>query len=120
MVAIVNTVLVVEDDSAVLMMLGAALKSTGHSTVLIDDAERALEVLPDENPDVILCDLRLPGMNGAEFAAIVKSAPVLADIPVILMSAYDEPKGHAADAFVSKPFDPFDVVQLVEELASNK
>jgi CheY-like chemotaxis protein len=57
-------------------------------------------------------------MNGSEFAGLLKSAPPLADTPVILMSAYDEPRKHAAQAFVSKPFDPIDLINLVEELAS--
>jgi CheY-like chemotaxis protein len=58
-------------------------------------------------------------MNGADFTQTIKSSPSLADTPVILMSAYDEPRGHAADVFVSKPFDPIEVVQLVEVLASS-
>jgi two-component system, OmpR family, response regulator MtrA len=110
-----NTVLVVEDDSALLNMLGIALRSTGHSTVLSSDAESALERLPDESPDIILCDVNLPGMNGAEFTKAIKSSQLLADTPVILMSAYDEPKDHGADAFVRKPFDPVEVIQLVDE-----
>jgi CheY-like chemotaxis protein len=110
-----NTVLVVEDDSAVLNILGIALRSTGHSTVLSSDAESALERLPDKSPDIILCDVNLPGMNGAEFTMAIKSSQLLADTPVILMSAYDEPKDHGADAFVRKPFDPVEVIQLVDE-----
>jgi two-component system, OmpR family, response regulator MtrA len=110
-----NTLLVVEDDSALLNMLGIALRSTGHSTVLSSDAESALERLPDESPDIILCDVNLPGMNGAEFTKAIKSSQLVADTPMILMSAYDEPKDHAADAFVRKPFDPGEVIQLVDE-----
>jgi len=114
-----NTVLVVEDDPTVLTMLAFALRSSGYATLLRSDAESALEGLPDEKPNVILCDVNLPGMNGADFTQTIKSSPSLADTPVILMSAYDEPRGHAADVFVSKPFDPIEVVQLVEVLASS-
>jgi len=114
-----NTVLVIEDDPKVLTMLAFALRSSGHATLLCSDAESALEGLPDEKPNVILCDVNLPGMNGADFTQTLKSSPSLADTPVILMSAYDEPRGHAADVFVSKPFDPIEVVQLVEVLASS-
>ncbi|TMF08762.1 MAG: response regulator [Chloroflexi bacterium] len=115
-----NTVLVVEDDPSLLMMLSVTLRSSGHTVVLSSDAELALETLPEESPDVILCDVNLPGMKGTEFTEIVKAAPHLADTPVVLMSAYDEPRNHAADAFVSKPFDPIEVTELVEELASRK
>jgi len=58
-------------------------------------------------------------VNGAELTQLLKSAPLLADTPVILMIDDDEPRGHAADVFVSKPFDPIEVVQLVEVLASS-
>ena len=112
-----NTVLVLEDDPSLLMMLSVTLRSSGHEVVLSSDAELALETLPEESPDVILCDVNLPGMKGTEFTEIVKSTPLLADTPVVLMSAYDEPREHAADAFVSKPFDPIEVTELVEELA---
>ena len=91
-----NTVLVIEDDPKVLTMLAFALRSSGHATLLYSDAESALEGLPDEKPNVILCDVNLPGMNGADFTQTLKSSPSLADTPVILMSAYDEPRRHAA------------------------
>jgi CheY-like chemotaxis protein len=116
-----NTVVVVEDDSAIITMLTIALGFTGDSTVLsVKDAESALDRLSNEKPEVILCDVKLPGMSGAEFTDIVKSAPALSSTPVILMSAHGEPEHHAADAFVSKPFDPYELAQLVEELAATK
>ncbi len=115
-----NTVLVLEDDPSLLMMLSVTLRSSGHEVVLSSDAELALETLPEESPDVILCDVNLAGMKGTEFTEIVKSTPHLADTPVVLMSAYDEPESHAADVFVSKPLDPIEVTELVEELASRQ
>ena len=76
-----NTVLVLEDDPSLLMMLSVTLRSSGHEVVLSSDAELALETLPEESPDVILCDVNLPGMKGTEFTEIVKSTPHLADTP---------------------------------------
>ena len=78
-----NTVLVVEDDPSLLMMLSVTLRSSGHEVVLSSDAELALETLPEESPDVILCDVNLPGMKGTEFTEIVKSTPHLTDTPVV-------------------------------------
>src|SRR5439155_23396351 len=101
-----NTVMVVEDDPSLLMMLSVTLRSSGHPVVLSSDAELALETLPEESPDDILCDVNLPGMKATEFTAVVKAAPHLADPPGVLVSAYDEPRTRAADACGSKPFDP--------------
>jgi len=88
---------VVEDDPTLLSMLAFALRASGHTPLLKSDAVTTLEELPDEAPDVILCDVHLPGMNGAEITQLLRSAPLLAD---------------------TKPFGPMEVVELVEELAS--
>jgi len=110
------TVFVVEDDAATRHMLGSVFTTTELKAVLLTSAEDALERLRDEPPDVILCDLNLPGMNGDAFIDAAKSSG-LADTPMILMSAYGEPKQHSADVFLGKPFDPFAVVDLVEEMS---
>ena len=110
------TVLVIEDDPATGRLLESVLQIGGLQPVLITNAEDALERLPDEEPDVILCDLQLPGMDGAAFIEIVKASD-LADTPVVLMSAYGEPEQHSADTFVGKPFDPFEVTHLIETMA---
>jgi CheY-like chemotaxis protein len=55
-------------------------------------------------------------MDGAAFVEVVRSSD-LANTPVILMSAYEEPEQHSAHTFLRKPFDPFEVVQLVEAMA---
>jgi CheY-like chemotaxis protein len=109
-------VLVVEDDAAMRHMLGSVLNISDLEPVLLTSAEEALEWLPDEQPDVILCDLDLPGMNGDAFIEVVRSSD-LAATPIILMSAYQEPKVHRADAFFAKPFDPFEVADLVQEMS---
>jgi len=109
---------VVEDDPTLLSMLAFALRASGHTPLLKSDAVTTLEELPDEAPDVILCDVHLPGMNGAEITQLLRSAPLLADTPVILISDDDEPFEHTADTLVTKPFGPMEVVELVEELAS--
>lgn len=71
-----NTVLVVEDYPTLLSMLAYALRASGHTPLLKSDATTALEELPDEAPDVILCDVHLPGVIGAEFTLLLKSAPL--------------------------------------------
>ena len=112
------TVLVVEDDAATRNLLGSVLRLTDMEPVLLTNAEDALERLPDEHPDVVLCDLSLPGMNGDAFVEKLRSSD-LSGTPVVLMSAYKEPEQHRADAFLTKPFDPFEVAELVERLAED-
>ena len=109
-------VVVIEDDRAVLRLLDSILRSSDMEPVLFTNAEDALERLPDERPEVVVCDLSLPGMNGVAFVEILRTT-ALAGTPVLLMSAYGEPKQHSADIFLGKPFDPLDVSQLVERMA---
>ena len=109
-------VLVVEEDAALGRLLGSLLHTSDLESVVLANAEAALEWLPDKQPTVILCDLDLPGLNGVAFIELVRSGQ-LAHTPVILMSVYDEPKEHSADAFIGKPFDPFEVLQLVEAMS---
>jgi two-component system phosphate regulon response regulator PhoB len=111
-------VLVVEDDPALRRLLGYILETNGLTPVLLGNAEDALERLPDEHPDVIICDVNLPGMQGTEFVEILRSGD-LAATPVVLMSAYGEPEQHSADMYVGKPFEPFELAQLVERLSSS-
>jgi two-component system response regulator GlrR len=109
------TVLVVEDDPAMRRLLASVLQVSAIEPVLLSNAEDALRRLPQDQPNLNLCDLNLPGMNGAAFVEALRSSD-LAKTPVILMSAHAEPAQHSADLFLSKPFDPFDVVGLVEEM----
>jgi two-component system phosphate regulon response regulator PhoB len=112
------TVLVVEDDPAMQRLLASVLQDSAIEPVLLSNAEDALRRLPQDLPNLILCDLNLPGMNGAAFIEALRASD-LAKTPVILMSAHDEPPQHSANLFVSKPFDPFVVVDLVEEMIRN-
>jgi CheY-like chemotaxis protein len=112
------TALVVEDDPATRRLLGSVLHTSGLETVLLGSAEDALERLPDDRPDIIICDLNLPGMNGAAFIEIIRSGE-MAETPVILMSAYGESDHHSADIYLGKPFEPIELAQLVERLSNS-
>jgi len=108
------SILVIDDDEAISSMLGIALRVDGGRTTTKDGAEDALAGLGDDKPDVILCEVDLRGMDGVEFVRRLKADERYASIPVVLMGESKEPKGHQADAFLAKPFDPLDAVDVVE------
>ncbi|MBI2912449.1 MAG: response regulator [Chloroflexi bacterium] len=97
--------MVVEDEPAILRMVTFALRSLGYQAHAAPDAETALELLDSVRPDVIVADVRLPGMDGVELTRRVKSNGDLSSTPVVLMSAYGEPAQHEGDGFLPKPFD---------------
>ena len=100
--------LIIDDEPAILRLLSFALRNMGCEPVTAPDAEVALEELENRKPDIIIADVRLPGMDGVEFTQQVKSDSRFAQVPVLLISAFGEPRvngGHRADQFLAKPFD---------------
>ncbi len=109
-------VLAVDDEKPILRLLDLTLEELGCRTVGALSAEQAIECLEELRPDVVITDYRLPGMNGVELAALLKSRPDTADVPVVLISAYMPPAQHAADRFLQKPLDIDELVSVVRRL----
>ena len=102
-----RSIMVVEDDPAIRMVLNAHLKDEGHVVIECPTAEQALVTLVDTQPDVILVDLRLPGIHGLD---LVRSVRARSEVPIIIVSAqtdsHDVVAGMeaGADDYVTKPF----------------
>ena len=85
------------------------LQSAGHSVLSAKDAESGLALARVEQPDLVLMDIQLPGMDGLEATALLKSDPSTRSIPVIALTALamkgDEQRILAAgcDAYIAKP-----------------
>jgi two-component system cell cycle response regulator DivK len=105
----VAKVLVVEDNPANMKLTSLLLHSAGHSVLSAVDAETALRLARGEQPDLILMDIQLPGMDGLTATTILKQDPATAFIPVIALSALamkaDEERSRTAgcDAYIVKP-----------------
>ena len=80
------TILVVDDSAVDRQLAGACVTELGSQAIFAESAEEALDVIPRENPDVILTDLIMPGMNGLELVEATRRAH--RPIPVILMTAF--------------------------------
>ena len=102
-------ILVVEDNPANMKLTSLLLHSAGHSVLSAVDAETALRLARGEQPDLILMDIQLPGMDGLTATTILKQDPATASIPVIALSALamkaDEERSQTAgcDAYIVKP-----------------
>jgi two-component system, NtrC family, response regulator AtoC len=102
------TILIVEDEPKMLRLLDLNLQEEGYVIHTAPDAEKGLNLLRQEKIDLVLTDLKLPGMNGLEFLQAVKRSN--ASIPVVLITAYgtvetavEAMKAGASD-YVLKPF----------------
>jgi two-component system cell cycle response regulator DivK len=104
-----STVLVVEDNPANMTLATFLLKSAGYAVLTATDAEAGLALARSEQPDLVLMDIQLPGMDGLEACAILKKSEVTRDIPVIALTALamkgDEERIRAAgcDGYIAKP-----------------
>lgn len=103
------TCLVVDDEPAILRLVAVVLRDLGCETLTAVNAESALEIAEKTNPDFVISDVKLPGMDGVELAKRLKSRKK----PVLLMSAFGEPRKHDGAGFLAKPFDIDGLVEFV-------
>lgn len=102
-------VLIVDDDPAILNMLDELLQDESYETLLATDGSEALHIAQEQKPDLILMDLMLPVLDGAEAIRRLKRDPDTSGIHIIAMSAGANLRMHAdqlpADSVIGKPFD---------------
>jgi two-component system cell cycle response regulator DivK len=104
-------VLIVEDNAANLKLASFLLESAGHIVISARDAEAGLTIAREKQPNLILMDIQLPGMDGLEATAVLKRDDITRGIPVIALTALamkgDEERIRAAgcDGYVAKPLD---------------
>lgn len=114
-----SLILIVEDDVALRSMLRLLLESNHFVVQEAVDAEQAKRCLNQKIPSLILLDWMLPGISGAAFARNIKAHPVMADIPIIMLTAKGEEEDKVrglesgADDYVTKPFSNKELVARV-------
>jgi len=114
------SVLLVEDDAAIRDMITFSLRQAGFTCEALKDAESGLEWLKKQQPDMILLDWMLPGIDGIEFIRRLRANEFLASIPVIMLTAKGESedmvKGLSvgADDYINKPFSPPELIARIK------
>jgi two-component system, cell cycle response regulator DivK len=102
-------VLLIEDNATNMELARFLLQSVGHTVLSASDAEAGLTLARDEQPELILMDIQLPGMDGLEATALLKKDEATQKIPVIALTALamkgDEERIRAAgcDGYIAKP-----------------
>jgi DNA-binding NarL/FixJ family response regulator len=114
------SILTIEDDPAICSNIELILKMEGFAVTAADSATKAFEMIRAARPDLILCDILMPGMDGRAFLELLKKEPEYADIPFIFVTALGERsdmrQGMAAgaDDYLSKPFSAEELVTAVK------
>lgn len=113
-----SKVWVVDDDSSIRWVLSKALESAGFDVTDFEDAETVIAALETKTPDVLMTDIRMPGMSGLELAKLIKESKP--DVPCIVMTAHTDLDSALASyesgafEYLPKPFDLDEAVRLVQ------
>jgi DNA-binding response OmpR family regulator len=119
------TILLVEDDSEVVNFLQTVL-SPHYNVIARFDASVAYGELEQLNPDLIITDVSMPGLDGYQFCNLVKNNITTSHLPVIMLTARsmvsEQVKGleSGADAYVVKPFEPSYLLALIKSSLANR
>jgi CheY-like chemotaxis protein len=115
------TILLVEDDDGIRESVSECLRMEGYDVALARNGADALAWLRQgRRPSVVLLDMVMPVMTGAELLASIRSDPALRGVPVVLMTAAVQKDAAAlqAEAFLSKPFDLDELLSTVERFCA--
>jgi two-component system alkaline phosphatase synthesis response regulator PhoP len=118
----VPTVLVVDDDPVIQKLLQVNFEMEGYDVVIAGDGEEGLAMAREEQPDVVLLDVMMPKMNGLDVAAAMRSDATTEGIPIIMLSAKAQASDVQAgldlgvDDYVTKPFDPLELLDRVSAI----
>ena len=116
------TILVVDDDPVIQKLLSVNFEMEGYRVVTANDGIEGLERVASDKPDLILLDVMMPRMDGIEVSKRLKSDPATKEIPVVLLSAKAQSSDiqsgieAGADDYVTKPFDPLELLDKVAGL----
>lgn len=103
-------ILVVDDDPSTLLAVQEALKRGGYKTDGAPDGHTALQQVRIQRPDLIICDIEMPGMTGFEFQEILAADPEFRSIPLVFLTGNTDAiegklgRKMTGDEFIEKPF----------------
>jgi CheY-like chemotaxis protein len=114
------TILIIDDELHIRRLVAQMLELAGYRVLEAASGAEALNLLETERPDVITCDIFMPGMNGYEVLEALKSQPTTEGIPVIMLTALGQEKDTAramelgAADYVTKPFGTTKLAETIE------
>lgn len=115
-------VLICDDDPAILRVLQVNLEVEGYDVLLARHGEEAYEVAVAQHPDLIILDIMMPRLDGYQTCEKLKANDEVKGIPVVFLSAkaqqsdIDRGKEFGVADYLTKPFDPTDLLDVVERL----
>lgn len=114
--------LVVDDEPNLLRAVEACLRSEGYEVMTARSGAEALMRVAQKVPDIIISDIRMPGMDGYQLARQLRRSPRGSLVPIVFLTARDETADRiegfrsGVDAYLTKPFEPEELVAVIESI----
>lgn len=114
--------LVVDDEPNLLIAVAACLRTAGYEVATARSGAEALRHVARTLPDLIVSDIRMPGMDGYQFARNLRNSSRTSLVPIVFLTAKDETADRIAgfrtgvDAYLTKPFDPNELLAVVSNI----
>jgi DNA-binding response OmpR family regulator len=118
-------ILIVDDEPSIVVPIQFLMEQQGYSVIVAENGHDALDLIYKYNPDLVLLDIMLPGIDGYEVCEIVRLNPNYRDVKIIFLTAkgreVEIAKGLAlgADAYITKPFSNAELVAKVKAVLDN-
>jgi len=115
-------ILAVDDEPSIVRLVTAALNARGYEVIAATNGEEALEMVAREKPDLIVCDIMMPKMDGREVARRLAADPATKGIPLIFLSAIGDIQDQlstldeAGQEYLTKPFNPSELGNYVDAM----
>lgn len=115
-------ILAVDDEPSIVRLVSAALTARGHEVIVAYNGEEALDKVRLHKPDLIVCDIMMPRMDGREVARRLSADPATRSIPLIFLSAIGDLDDQldtlqeGGQEYLTKPFKPSELADYVDAM----
>ena len=109
------SILIVDDEPDLRFMMRLIFEQAGHQVMEAPNGAVALKRILEQLPDLVVTDVMMPVMDGAEFIGRLRADPILSSIPILAVTGNPDRAG-AADATLSKPFEPKELAAIAASL----
>lgn len=117
-------ILVCDDERHIVRLIQVNLERNGYTVVTAFDGKEGLEKVRSEKPDLCVLDVMMPYMDGFEVLKSIRRDPETENLPVIMLTAKAQDKDvfegyhYGADMYLTKPFNPMELVTFVKRIAA--
>ena len=118
----INTILVIDDDNSMLLGIKALLERNNYKAITCEDSRTSVKLAEQSHPDLIICDIMMPHLDGFKIREATSTNPLTRNIPFLFLTARntqtDKLRGfsNGADDYITKPFDPLELVARINAI----